>query len=115
MAAGVLGVPGGAWLATRLRRVGGGEGQGAAGDPLLCAFALLASAPLVFLALVAVDVHVGLAYTLIFFGELAVNLTWAVVADVILVRAGLRNRPPGTPRIATRKFRIYFSTGAMFQ
>ncbi|KAJ8731388.1 hypothetical protein PYW07_004552 [Mythimna separata] len=78
MAAGALGVPLGAWAAQRLRpRV-------PHADPLLCGFALLASAPLIYLALITVDFNVGLAYFLIFLGMTTLNLTWSIVADIIL-------------------------------
>ena len=81
MAAGALGVPLGSWLAQRLRP------RYADCDPLICGFALLASAPVIFFALVAVDVNVGFAYCLIFVGMTTLNLTWSIVADIILVSA----------------------------
>lgn len=79
MAAGALGVPAGSWLAQRLRP------RYPDCDPTICGLALLASTPLVYLALVAVDVHVALTYLLIFLGMLTLNLTWSIVADMVLV------------------------------
>ncbi|XP_049873485.1 protein spinster isoform X2 [Pectinophora gossypiella] len=78
MAAGALGVPLGSALAQRLRA------RAHDCDPLICAFALLASAPLVYFALVAVSAHVALTYVLIFLGMLTLNLTWSIVADIVL-------------------------------
>lgn len=89
MAAGALGVPAGAALAQRLRR------RAPDCDPLICGAALLASAPLVFLALVALQCSgaAALAYLLVFLGMLALNLTWSIVADVVLVSAARRGIP----------------------
>uniref|UniRef100_A0A2A4JZG3 Major facilitator superfamily (MFS) profile domain-containing protein n=1 Tax=Heliothis virescens TaxID=7102 RepID=A0A2A4JZG3_HELVI len=78
MAAGALGVPLGSWLAQRLR------GRFPDCDPLICGFALLGSAPIVFLALVTVGYHVGTSFFLIFVGMTTLNLTWSIVADIIL-------------------------------
>lgn len=79
MFAGLIGVPLGSILATRLRptipRI----------DPILCAVGLLASAPLIFAAIVVSKTDTTITYVLIFFGELALNLNWAIVADILLV------------------------------
>lgn len=79
MLAGAIGVPLGSALAQRLRVTIEDC------DPLICGFALLASAPLVFFALVAVESFAGLSYFLIFLGMVTLNLTWSIVADIILV------------------------------
>lgn len=79
MAAGALGVPLGSALAQRLRP------RLPDADPLVCGFALLASAPLVYFALVAVQRAASLSYLLVFLGMLTLNLTWSIVADVVLV------------------------------
>lgn len=78
MCAGALGVPLGSALAQRLRA------RVPDCDPLVCGFALLASAPLVYLALISVGDHVSLTYLLIFLGMTTLNLTWSIVADIIL-------------------------------
>ncbi|CAG9102220.1 unnamed protein product [Plutella xylostella] len=78
MLAGSLGVPLGSGLAQRLRAAAPDI------DPNICGLALLASAPLVYLALVAVQTYAALTYLLIFLGMLTLNLTWAIVADMIL-------------------------------
>lgn len=79
MFAGALGVPLGSWLAQRLRA------RFADADPLICGFALLASSPIVYLALVAAASYAVLTYVLIFCGMITLNLTWSIVADIILV------------------------------
>ncbi|XP_050682138.1 protein spinster isoform X3 [Leptidea sinapis] len=78
MLAGACGVPLGAATAQRLRV------RHAAADPVLCGLALLASAPLVYLALVAVTAAPPATYVMIFLGMLTLNLTWSVVADIVL-------------------------------
>ncbi|XP_068633151.1 protein spinster isoform X3 [Battus philenor] len=78
MLAGAVGVPLGAALAQRLRT------RVQHCDPLICGLALLASAPLVYLALITVSAHAVLTYLLMFLGMLTLNLTWSIVADVVL-------------------------------
>ncbi|CAG4956051.1 unnamed protein product [Colias eurytheme] len=78
MSAGALGVPLGSALAQRLRA------RAPDADPLICAFALLASAPLVYFALVAVHSLPPFTYISIFLGMLTLNLTWSIVADIVL-------------------------------
>lgn len=79
MLAGSVGVPLGSAIAQRLRPTVHDC------DPLICGFALLASAPLIYFALIAVDTFTGLSYFLIFCGMVTLNLTWSIVADMILV------------------------------
>lgn len=82
MAAGALGVPLGSLLAQHMRT------RTPAGDPLLCGSALLVSSPLVYLALFSTAHVAGLSYLLVFLGMLTLNLTWSVVADIVLVSIG---------------------------
>uniref|UniRef100_A0A182WCD6 Major facilitator superfamily (MFS) profile domain-containing protein n=1 Tax=Anopheles minimus TaxID=112268 RepID=A0A182WCD6_9DIPT len=53
-------------------------------DPYICAFGLILSSPLLVGAIYLVRVNIYATYTLIFFGELALNLNWAIVADILL-------------------------------
>ncbi|XP_013145206.1 PREDICTED: protein spinster isoform X3 [Papilio polytes] len=80
MLAGACGVPAGAALAQRLRA------RLPHCDPLVCGLALLASAPLVYLALVAVSspALTTPTYILMFLGMFSLNLTWSIVADIVL-------------------------------
>lgn len=79
MLAGLIGVPAGSIAAQKLRV----RYQHA--DPLICAVGLLVSAPLVFAAVVVASSHTNACYALIFFGQLALNLNWSIVADMLLV------------------------------
>lgn len=80
MAAGILGVPLGAFLSTKLSK------RYPRCDPVICAMGLLISAPLIAGSMLMVTVNSTLAYILVFFGEIALNLNWAIVADMLLVR-----------------------------
>lgn len=80
MLSGVIGVPLGAYLAQRLRR------KHTRADPVICGFGLLISAPCIVGAMLLVSVNAPAAYCLIFIGEIALNLNWAIVADILLVR-----------------------------
>ncbi|KAI8036373.1 hypothetical protein M5D96_010966 [Drosophila gunungcola] len=53
-------------------------------DPVVCAFGLLVSAPLLTGAVLLVNSNSAGTYALIFFGQLALNLNWAIVADILL-------------------------------
>lgn len=79
MAAGLIGVPLGSFLAQRLRV------HWHQADPLICAVGLLISVPLLFFATLTVNTNSALCYTLIFFGQLSLNLNWSIVADILLV------------------------------
>jgi hypothetical protein len=80
MLSGLLGVPIGSYAAQRLRK------RNARADPLICAFGLLASTPLMFLASVMAQYNTAACFTLIFFAEFFLNLNWSIVADILLVR-----------------------------
>ena len=80
MISGIIGVPMGSLLAQKLRE------RNSRADPLVCAFGLLMSTPLLFFAAVLAKFNTAACFTLIFFGELFLNLNWAIVADVLLVR-----------------------------
>ena len=79
MFSGLLGVPLGPLLAqifrSRFPRV----------DPLVCAGGLMLSAPICFFAILTPTTNKTLCYSLIFFGELFLNLNWSIVADILLV------------------------------
>ncbi|XP_076755283.1 lysolipid transporter protein spinster isoform X3 [Xylocopa sonorina] len=78
MAAGLIGVPLGSFLAQRLRV------RWQQADPLICAVGLLISVPLLFFATLTANTNTVLCYTLIFFGQLSLNLNWSIVADILL-------------------------------
>jgi predicted MFS family arabinose efflux permease len=78
MCAGLLGVPLGSYLSQRLikkyKRI----------DPIICACGLIISAPLIAGAMLAITANSTIAYILVFFGQLTLNLNWAIVADILL-------------------------------
>lgn len=80
MTAGIIGVPLGSYLSTnyikRCPRI----------DPMICAVGLLVSAPLLAFAIFFITESPLAAYIAIFFGQVALNCNWAVVADMLLVR-----------------------------
>jgi len=79
MVAGLLGVPLGSFLSQYLVK------RYPTADPIICAFGLLLSAPLLTGACLLVNSNSAGTYALIFFGQLALNLNWAIVADILLV------------------------------
>ena len=79
MISGLLGVPLGSIIAQRLRE------RNSRADALVCAFGLLMSTPLLFFAAVTARYNTIVCFTLIFFGELFLNLNWSIVADILLV------------------------------
>uniref|UniRef100_A0A182J9Q9 Major facilitator superfamily (MFS) profile domain-containing protein n=1 Tax=Anopheles atroparvus TaxID=41427 RepID=A0A182J9Q9_ANOAO len=78
MLAGLIGVPLGSYLATRLRP------RYANCDPMICAAGLITSSPLIYLALVVIKYSGAWCFTLVFFAEMALNLSWPIVADMLL-------------------------------
>lgn len=83
MCSGLIGVPLGMWLSQRLKA------QYEQADPLICAFGLLLSAPLLFLASWTASYSVILCYFFVFVGEVFLNLNWSIVADILLVRISI--------------------------
>lgn len=80
MVSGAVGVPLGAWLgAALLKRWGRAH-------PALCGAGLLLSAPALALALLLVQGSFYAPFALMFIAEVALNLNWAIVADMSLVR-----------------------------
>ncbi|XP_053663898.1 protein spinster [Anopheles marshallii] len=78
MTTGIIGVPLGSYLSQRLNE------KSVKADPYICAVGLLLSSPLLVGAMFMVRVNIYATYALIFFGELALNLNWAIVADILL-------------------------------
>lgn len=85
MASGLIGVPLGSAIAQKLRT------YWQQADPLICAVGLLISAPLLFFAMITANTNSTLCYILVFFGQLSLNLNWAIVADILLVRNNILN------------------------
>lgn len=79
MLSGLIGVPLGSFLAQYFRRTHQRT------DPIICAWGLLISAPLVYLALLLARFTEGWCYFIICLAEISLNLCWSIVADILLV------------------------------
>lgn len=55
-------------------------------DPLVCGFGLFVSAPFLVGATYVSTINSFYCYALLFFGQVALNLNWAIVCDILLVR-----------------------------
>lgn len=80
MLSGIIGVPLGTYLTQRLKK------KSQRYDPIVCACGLIISAPLLVGSMLMVTANEPIAYILVFTGEVALNLNWAIVADILLVR-----------------------------
>lgn len=93
MASGLVGVPMGAWLGAALIE------RYPRAHAVICGVGLLVSAPAMALGMLLARDSFYAPFALMFFGEVALNLNWAIVADMSLVR----------PAIALSVFRLYRS------
>jgi len=79
MVSGLIGVPVGSMLAQKLRhkykRI----------DAYICGVGLIFSCPFVFAALYLARYSTVWCFVMVFFGEFFLNLTWSIVADILLV------------------------------
>lgn len=80
MLAGIAGVPLGSYIAQRMRPTHPTI------DATLCGWSLLMSSPLVFFSLFGARFLSTACYVLVFFAMLLLNMTWSIVADILLVR-----------------------------
>merc|ERR1719422_759169 len=78
MMSGIVGVPLGMILSTKLKA------KYPRADPVICAAGILASAFFLSIGMVLCNVNVILAFALLFIGEVALNLNWSIVADMLL-------------------------------
>ncbi|XP_028171251.1 protein spinster isoform X3 [Ostrinia nubilalis] len=78
MLSGLLGVPLGAWLGTSLVK------RFPRAHPVICGAGLLLSAPAMGLGMLLADGSFYAPFALMFIGEVALNLNWAIVADMSL-------------------------------
>ena len=63
------------WLRPKYRAV----------DPIICGGGIGVSAILIFIAFVVAYDSIWAAYTLVFFGQICLNMNWGVVVDMTLV------------------------------
>jgi nitrate reductase NapE component len=53
-------------------------------DPIICGVGLFISAPLLLGTTFAVTYNIALCYVLLFLGQVALNLNWSIVSDILL-------------------------------
>jgi MFS family permease len=78
MASGIVGVPLGMFLSTKLKP------QYPRADPVICGVGILVSAIFLTLGIINCRTNIILAFVLLFIGEVALNLNWSIVADMLL-------------------------------
>jgi len=78
MMSGIVGVPLGMVLSTKLKA------RYPRADPIICATGILASAFFLGVGMVMCSINVVAAFALLFLGEVALNLNWSIVADMLL-------------------------------
>lgn len=81
MSAGIIGVPLGSGLVQYLR-----PRYSSQCDAMVCASGLFVSAPFVYASLVVAKYSVHWCFICMFVAEVALNLCWSIVADILLVR-----------------------------
>lgn len=55
-------------------------------DPIICGVGLITSAPLLLGTTYTCTQNTALTYVLLFLGQVTLNLNWAIVVDIVLVR-----------------------------
>lgn len=78
MFSGIIGVPLGSILSTRLKQ------KYPRADPIICGVGLFTSAIFLTAAMLLVRINIYLAFGLLFLGEISLNLNWSIVADILL-------------------------------
>jgi len=78
MMSGIIGVPLGMFLSTKLKP------QFPRADPIICGVGILLSAVFITLGIINCKTNIILAFVLLFVGEIALNLNWSIVADMLL-------------------------------
>ena len=83
MVSGMLGVPLGALLSTFLRE------KFPRADPIICGTGLILSSFFIFATFFFARTNIFMGFAFVFLGEVALNLNWSIVADILLVRNNL--------------------------
>ena len=78
MLSGIVGVPLGMILSTKMRAIYPRS------DPVICGVGILISAIFLTFGILLCDSNIVLALVLIFLGEVSLNLNWSIVADMVL-------------------------------
>lgn len=80
MCAGITGLMLGCYLSQWLRKCC------KSADPIICGVGLIISAPLLLATTYAATSNSALCFALLFLGQVALNMNWAIVSDILLVR-----------------------------
>jgi len=78
MLSGIVGVPLGMFLSTSLKK------RFPRADPVICGTGLFISAVFLTLGMLVCRKNIILSFILLFIGEVALNLNWSIVADILL-------------------------------
>ena len=78
MMSGVVGVPLGMVLSTKLKS------KFPRADPIICGVGILVSAVFLTLGMLLADTNIVATFVFIFIGEVSLNLNWSIVADILL-------------------------------
>lgn len=78
MMSGVVGVPLGMVLSTKLKH------RYPRADPIICGCGILISAVFLTLGMILCNTYIVATFVFIFIGEVALNLNWSIVADILL-------------------------------
>ncbi|EFX66564.1 hypothetical protein DAPPUDRAFT_229380 [Daphnia pulex] len=97
MIAGLLGVPLGSFFGQKLRV------RYQRADPIVCGMGMLFSTPLMLAALFIAGWNTTTCFVVVFFGQVLLNLNWAIVADILLYTV------IPTRRSTAEAFQILFS------
>ena len=89
----MLGVPLGALLSTFLKE------KYPRADPIICGAGLFLSSLFIFATFFYARVNIFMGFAFVFLGEIALNLNWSIVADILLVRGEANIRGIGCRRI----------------
>ncbi len=80
MLSGIVGVPLGSVLSTKLKQ------RYPRADPIICGVGLLVSALLLSVGISIANWNIYVTFALLFLGVVSLNLNWSIVADILLVR-----------------------------
>lgn len=87
MVSGMIGVPLGALFSTFLRE------KYPRGDPMICGSGLILSSVFIFATFFYARSNIFMGFAFVFLGEIALNLNWSIVADILLVNTSFLNLP----------------------
>ena len=78
MMSGIVGVPLGMILSTRLKE------KYPRADPLICAIGVVLSTIFLSIGMFMADTDIYVMFTMLFIGEVTLNLNWSIIADILL-------------------------------